>query len=251
MINLITDSFQLNNISGIIFDKDGTLTDSSFYWSEIIKRRSKKIINDLFLENEDYLDLIKVMGLDFNSNKLLPEGPIAIKSRKEVILKIKNHFQNKNIIIKSDYLEDIFKKIHKDFAREAHKYILPIYPAKKLIEKLQNFKVKLFLITSDTKSNADETIRVLDLENSFEYVIGGDSKFGNKSLGNGCAYICENFLLDSKEVICIGDTPVDHQMAVNANLKASLLVESGQIDIKTLSQFSAYCVKDLSSIIIE
>ena len=124
------------------------------------------------------------MGLDFTSNKLLPEGPIAIKSRRSY-LKIKNHFQHKNIIIRSDYLEDVFKKIHKDFATEAHKYILPIYPAKKLIEKLQNFKVKLFLITSDTKSNADETIRVLDLENSFEYVIGGDSKFGNKSLGNG------------------------------------------------------------------
>ena len=47
MIKIITDSFQINNVSGIIFDKDGTLTDSSFYWSEIIKG-DQKIINDLF-----------------------------------------------------------------------------------------------------------------------------------------------------------------------------------------------------------
>ncbi len=251
MINLITDYFRLDNISGIIFDKDGTLTDSSFYWSEIIKRRSQKIVNDLFLKHIDYLDLMKVMGLDLNSNQLLPEGPIAIKSRKEVILKIINHFQKMNIQIKAEYLEDVFKEIHKDFAKDAHKYILPIYPAKNLVEKLQKFKVKLFLITSDTKYNADETIRVLDLKNKFDFVIGGDSKFGNKSLGKGCNYICQNFSINPKEVICIGDTPVDHEMAVNANLKASLLVESGQIDLDTLSQFSNYCLSDLSSIRIE
>mgnify|MGYP001260039355 CR=1 FL=1 len=115
MINLITDYFRLDNISGIIFDKDGTLTDSSFYWSEIIKRRSQKIVNDLFLKQIDYLDLMQVMGLDINSNKLLPEGPIAIKSRKEVILKIINHFQKMNIQIKAEYLEDIFKEIHSIF----------------------------------------------------------------------------------------------------------------------------------------
>ena len=40
MINIINKNFRINNIEGIIFDKDGTLTDSSYYWAEIIKRRS-------------------------------------------------------------------------------------------------------------------------------------------------------------------------------------------------------------------
>ena len=52
-------------------------------------------------------------------------------------LKIINHFQKMNIQIKAEYLEDVFKEIHKDFAKDAHKYILPIYPAKNLVEKLQ------------------------------------------------------------------------------------------------------------------
>ena len=43
-----------------------------------------------------------------------------------------------NIQIKAEYLEDAFKEIHKDFAKDAHKHILPIYPAKNLVE---NFKV--------------------------------------------------------------------------------------------------------------
>ena len=40
-------------------------------------------------------------------------------------------------------------------------------------------------------------------------------------------------------------------MAINGNLKASILVESGQIGIKILSKFSRYCISDLSEIIIE
>ena len=40
-------------------------------------------------------------------------------------------------------------------------------------------------------------------------------------------------------------------MAINGNLKASILVESGQIEFKVLSNFSKYCVSDLSEITIE
>ena len=42
MINIYSKNFRLNDIEGIIFDKDGTLTDSSFYWSEIIKKEITK-----------------------------------------------------------------------------------------------------------------------------------------------------------------------------------------------------------------
>ena len=85
MINLITDYFRLDNISGIIFDKDGTLfTDSSFYWSEIIKRRSQKIVHDLFLKDIDYLDLMKVMGLDLNSKSYYQRDQLHKKGRKKL-----------------------------------------------------------------------------------------------------------------------------------------------------------------------
>ena len=40
-------------------------------------------------------------------------------------------------------------------------------------------------------------------------------------------------------------------MAINGNLRASILVESGQIEVNMLSKFSEYCVSDLSEITIE
>ena len=251
MINLISKNFILNDIEGIIFDKDGTLTDSSFYWSEIIKRRSHKIVNDLQLLNEDYFQLNKVMGLNLKTNKLLPEGPIAIKSRSEVIKKIICHLETKDIKINNKYLEDIFRNIHSEFSKEAYKFIKPISPALQLLKMLKNFNVKLFLITSDTKRNAEETLKFLNIKNYFDDVIGGDSGFGDKKSGTSSRHICKKLNLNNKKVISIGDAPVDNEMAINGNLKASILVESGQIEIKMLSKFSKYCVSDLSEITIE
>ena len=82
-------------------------------------------------------------------------------------------------------------------------------------------------------------------------VIGGDSGFGDKKLGHSCKHICKKHNLNNKKVISIGDAPVDNEMAINGNLKASILVESGQIEIKNLSKSSKFCVYDLSEIKIE
>ena len=251
MINIVSKNFRLNNIEGIIFDKDGTLTDSSVYWSEIIKRRSQKIKNDFLLSQEDYYQLIRTMGLDISTNKLLPEGPIAIKSRGEVIKKIIYYLGEKNIQVGKEYFEGTFKEIHTNFSKESYKFIVPIKPAYELIKILKKFKVKLFLITSDTKYNADETINCLQINDHFDLVIGGDSGFGDKKMGLSCKYICKEFNLNNNQVISIGDAPVDNEMAINSNLKASILVESGQIKIKTLSKFSEFCISDLSQIKIE
>ena len=251
MIDIINEKFILKDVEGIIFDKDGTITDSSFYWSEIIKRRAKKISKDFNLAKENNYELIREMGLDVVTNKLLPEGPIAIKSRSEVIFKIISYLNNQNIKVKNEDLDNIFKEIHKDFSKEAKKYILPIEPAFRLIKMLKRYKVKLFLITSDTKINAEETIKVLKIPNHFDCVIGGDSGFGDKRFGKGIKHISNKFNLSSEKIISIGDAPVDHEMAVNGNLKASILVESGQIKLKKLYKYSKYCVSDLSEIRIE
>ncbi len=251
MVDIISEKFRLNDVEGIIFDKDGTITDSNVYWSEIIKRRAKKISNDFNLEKDNHHELIREMGLDLLTNKLLPEGPIAIKSRKEVIIKILNYLENHNIKVKIEDLDIIFKQIHEDFSKEAKKYILPIHSAYKLIKVLKQFKVKLFLITSDTKFNAEETIKVMNIPNHFDFVIGGDSGFGDKRFGEGIKHICNQFNLSSEKLISIGDAPVDHEMAVNANLKASILVESGQIKRNKLCKYSKYCVSNLSEIRIK
>ena len=57
MANFIFKNTQaeITGIKGIIFDKDGTLTNSNIFWSEIIKRRSLEIINFTKLDVSHFL----------------------------------------------------------------------------------------------------------------------------------------------------------------------------------------------------
>ena len=84
-IKIKSSNLELRDINTIIFDKDGTLTNSHIYWGEIIKLRSIEIIKRFNLEDK-YLNLIaKSMGFEFSKKKLLMSGPIALESRKKVI----------------------------------------------------------------------------------------------------------------------------------------------------------------------
>ena len=67
MVNFIFKNSQLEirNIKGVIFDKDGTLTNSNIFWAEIIKRRSIEIINSTKLNYDHFPSLSKITPFIF------------------------------------------------------------------------------------------------------------------------------------------------------------------------------------------
>lgn len=251
MVNLVTNSFSLNSIEGVIFDKDGTITDSNIYWSEIIKLRAQKIIEYYGLKPIHFKNICSSMGLDNSSNRLLESGPIAIKSRKEVINSIVDYSKDIEVNFNYEEIEALFFEVHNKFLPQMDAFIKPIYPCLDLIKRLYHSKVKLSLLTSDTTKNAELVCKKLKITSYFEHIVGGDLSKHNKSSGMSAKLICKKMNIENKNVICIGDTPIDHEMAINANLKGSILVESGQIPLSSLLSFSKHCVNNLSEIFID
>ena len=85
----------------------------------------------------------------------------------------------------------------------------------------------------------------------FDFIVGGDQSSSKKENGLIAINVCEMMNLDSEKVICIGDTISDYKMSMNANLKGSILVESGQVPINELLKNTKNCVRSLSEIKIE
>ena len=76
-------NLSFDEIECVILDKDGTITDSHYYWSEIIIRRARMIIETLNLDQKCFELIASSMGLNTFSNKLSNEGPIALKVEKK------------------------------------------------------------------------------------------------------------------------------------------------------------------------
>ena len=251
MINIRSNKFLFKSIEGVIFDKDGTITDSHIYWSKIISMRTAAIIKK-FSINSIYEDEISAsMGLDTKTNRLLAEGPIALKSRKDVIINVLIYLQKFNKNIEFHDLEDLFVKVHIQFSKIVNEFIYPIIPCINLIKELYANNIKLSLITSDTTSNAELVCEKLNITSYFDFIVGGDQSSSKKENGLIAINVCEMMNLDSEKVICIGDTISDYKMSMNANLKGSILVESGQVPINELLKNTKNCVRSLSEIKIE
>lgn len=248
MINLICKSFKIENIEAIIFDKDGTIIDANIYWSEIIKLRASMILKVYDINKNFYSQICESMGLNLKTNKLLPDGPIALKSRNEVINSLLLFLKEIEINILPNDLKLIFKKVHENFSLKAHEFVEPIHSSINLIKNLSRSNVKLALITSDTTLNAKNTLRILKLDTYFDIVIGGDNNLNKKSTGEPALYICEKLNLDPKKIIAIGDAEMDFKMSSNAKLLNCILVATGQTPLNKLKLITNHSISDLSEL---
>lgn len=251
MIKIKSKDFIFTSIKGVIFDKDGTITDSNTYWSKIIRMRADLIIERYRISSNYFPELCNSMGLNIQTDKLLPIGPIALKSREEVINNILIFLKSIDYFLDYQSIDNLFFEVNKDFSKIATNYIKPIKPCINLINKLQKYKVRLSLVTSDSTKNAELVCDKLKITSCFDFIIGGDKKLKKKSSGEPAEHVCKLMDIEPRNTICIGDAPMDFEMSKNSNLKGAILVESGQIPIKTLLNYSKYCVKSLSEIKIE
>ena len=253
MVNFLfkNSQIEIRDIKGVIFDKDGTLTNSNIFWAEIIKRRSIEIINFTKVDKNYLPYLCKIMGLDLETNLLLPEGPIALKSRKEVIDCLILNLKKLSINVNESLLSKIFKKVHSEFSSESENFIFPITSACDFVRNCKLNDLKLALITSDTELNAEIALKKIGLIDYFDLIIGGDSGFGNKISGKSANFVAKTFNFLPENIVSIGDAPSDFEMSNKANLKCSILVETGQIPIHNLQNLSKFSVQYLSDIYIQ
>ena len=183
MIKLLGPKFQFNDVELILFDKDGTLTDSHSFWLEIINRRAAKICNYFGIEKDMLNILSSAMGADCKNKKLKPEGPVAIEGRDKVVDEIIQTLCKYDIFINKGELLNVLKIVHKEFEIDAEKYIKPIDSACNFINKLKSTDLKLALITSDSFRNANIALNRINLIDKFDLVIGGDCNYGDKKNG--------------------------------------------------------------------
>lgn len=250
MISLSTKNWKLENIDTVLFDKDGTLLDSHIYWGRIIQLRALAIMSAYNLSYEVYKNLFGVMGLDFETKKLKPEGPIALVSREVVIDTIIKYLHSQGMKTNFFIISELFNKVHKEFNRELQYYITPLQGALALVENLKNKKVKVAIVTSDTVENTETILKFWKIESLVDCIIGKESTTQPKDTGVPAIEAVMKLESLLKNTIAIGDALIDIQMAREARLKGCIGVATGQVPIEVLRKSTKYIIGNLSELII-
>lgn len=228
VITISAAGWQIPEIAGIIFDKDGTLIDSHKYWGRIIGRRARALIECYKLEESDYPILCHTLGFSLETQKLRPEGPIGLVSRDEVIKIMNDYLLSRDVDSTVEQIAQLFVEEHEKFAGEIFNYIELLPGVTELLARLHEKEVKCAIVTSDTPENAERIMKHLGIDNYFSVMLGKGSTKETKKTGAPALMAVELMGLPKENVITVGDAPMDIIMAKNGGLRGGIGVTTGQ-----------------------
>lgn len=248
MVTIQGSSWSLEGIECVLFDKDGTLIDSHTYWGKIIENRAKAIIRHYSLLDGIFPDLCHTMGYSQKEKRLLPEGPIALVSREEVIEAVHRFLIARRIPSSPGDLADIFLQEHKLFLDSMFDYIKLLPAVKDMLASLKKGRVKMAVVTTDSVTNTQKTLNQLDLSYYFDIVIGKETMPDTKVSGKPAMEAMRLLSVHPGRTICIGDAPMDLIMAKNSGLKAGIGVATGQIPTIRLQEYTPFVARSLGDL---
>lgn len=248
MTSLSSDSWKIEAVAGIIFDKDGTLIDSHVYWGEIVRRRAAALAAKLGGGASLRGGLTLAMGYDENSRKLLPEGPVALKSRDEVIKAVSDFLRGDGLAMKESEVSGVFSCVHAEFAGEMSVYLKVLPGAAELLASIQAKKIPCALVTSDSAASSAAILKHLGFSDFFSVVLGRESCPLPKESGRPGLIAAERMGLPPDSVVCVGDAPMDILMAEKAGLRGAVAVATGQVPIETLRALTPYAADALTDL---
>ena len=227
MAELLIRNSSVGYIKGIIFDKDGTISNSEESLVELAKTRVN-FIEDKFkkLEINNFKIwllrklLFSVYGL--RKNYICPNSSLAIASREQNIIStatVINLFGFdwfKSLSISQEIFNevDIFLSNQKDNTQKP-RALIP--GALDLLSALKNKGVYIALMTNDTKSGIDEFICRNRLEDIFDFHWSAESK---PAKPNPAAVIelCKKMNICPSDCALISDADTDLKMAKEADI---------------------------------
>lgn len=242
MVDILTSRWRINDVEAVLFDKDGTIIDSHKYWGGIIEKRSKALREELKLNFSYHKKLSLWMGFSLEKRRLLPEGPVGIDTREEVIRKLTIQLKNEGIEITQKKIGYIFNYVHTQFVKEIQNHLKILPGVKRLLEALKEKKVKMAIITTDSIKNTEEIISLLNLKKYFDVLIGREYSLSPKASGIPARIALDLLKTSRGNTISIGDAPMDLIMAKKAGLKAGMGVALGQIPYADLLKYTRFAI---------
>lgn len=224
-------------ISGILFDKDGTLLDFAKSW-EPVNRRSAHYAADGDPELADRL--MRACGMDPDTGETAGDSLFAAASTGEIAAGM--------IEAGSKHaLEDLTHHLDRFFLEGAANAV-PLADLRQIFLGLRARGLKLGIASSDNEASIRLMAEGQHILPMLDYIAGYDSGHGvkpNPGMIEGFARQCG---LDVSEIAMVGDNAHDMHMARNANAGLAVGVLTGTGAEATLSSFADHVVGSIEDL---
>ena len=214
-------------ISGIIFDKDGTLFDFRATWTAPFRAMLDELASD-----GQYEAAADCLGFDRESGQFRPDSLVIASTSGEVAWALANVLGREPI----DILETL------DRIGSAARQV-PVVPLRSCLAALQSVG-PLGLVTNDSEAPARTHLEEADVLELFDFVAGFDSGFGAKPDPGQLLAFADAVALAPESVVMVGDSRHDLHAARAAGM-VPVGVLTGVAGVAELSDLAEVVLPDI------
>ena len=249
MPDISINQHQVNDIDLFVFDKDGTLINLYHYWYKMIELRAQRVCAnfDLCL-TEHQENLMSVMGIDFINNRLNPEGPVGLRPRTEVQEFVEGYLEKLGLKETADKCFLSFQEADELSLPILDQMVKPFDGVIGLLKEIKSAGGSLAIATSDKTERARLALKLLNIEELFDLIVGFDQVSRHKPEPEILELITKRLGIKPVNSVMIGDSKNDIEMGINAEFKASIAVCSGLTDREDFESITKHIINDVTEI---
>ena len=235
-LNYLTE----NKIKVLIFDKDGTLTDTSTLWFEPTILVLDELVNrnEMNLTNAEHDELFNRLGItetDIIENSVIASGSVRD------MLEVLNQFRTIDIEENYNFVVQYFA----DYILSHPEKIQTLGNVERALWNLREKGYIIALVTNDSRLPAEAVLKVAGIGELFDFV-GTTDDFPSKPATDSLYAIQSKFGVSFNEMIYIGDSTVDEEFAKNTAGFIAVTSEPNNLEVLPSAIFKVKSIDELS-----
>lgn len=235
-LNYLTE----NDIRVLIFDKDGTLTDTSTLWFEPTILVLDELVNrnEMNLTNAEHDELFNRLGI--TETNIIENSVIASGSVRDM-LEVLNQFRTIDIEENYNFVVQYFA----DYILSHPEKIQTLGNVERALWNLRETGYIIALVTNDSRLPAEAVLKVAGIGELFDFV-GTTDEFPSKPATDSLYAIQSKFGVSFDEMIYIGDSTVDEEFAKNTAGFIAVTSEPNNPEVLPSAIFKVKSIDELS-----
>ncbi len=220
-----------DSIRALIFDKDGTLAQSKLYLEQLAHQRLRAVLERLKMQtievNAERLQRQLFASWGIQSGHIDPAGILAVASKRQDTIATAAYLTPLGLswIDALQQVEEAFASVSSSPSEKA-RLTPPIPDLRPQLQRLQQSGLKLVLLSADTQDNVQAFASTWHLESYFDLLMGEQPGLPkpNPALLHR---VCDRLHLSPSEVLVLGDSAADIQLAKQGGAAAAIDFPAG------------------------
>ncbi len=226
-------------ISGIVFDKDGTLLDFNKTWLPVYQAAAIDIADG---DPKLAAQLLATHGYDAINHRFLSGSLLAAGNNRQIAEAWAEQLDQ------ISQLETLSTRLNAIFNQQGARYTTPVDKLQTTLAQLKRMGLKLGVATADSHAGIINTLQAFDVLHYFDFLAGFDSGYGCKPAGGMVTAFCQQMRLEPTSVVVVGDNRHDIEMGRNARVELCIGVLTGTSTHDDLAPFADHILDDISAL---